>query len=299
MPREQIDIQLRYEGPDVTDGTMSLQDAVPVLQGFASAYGKLAAVEDPTSTHRLRITAVRPGSVIFALDVWKFLNDNAAVIEASSILGTAALGIVSRIIWLIRAKKHVKRQPFREQIGQSNNTIIITNSQNVTLEMPLNVYELFKAGTLDSDLGKIVSPLAEGHIDAAEVEAHAVDGTVLRERIDVTERPYFDTSSTVTTTTTPTQLVVRLNSVTKTTNKGFLYLLDGTRASYTYKGDNPIQLYTLIAHDGPVRVRCVAYLDENLKVSSVDIYDLEKVQGELFPEQKSTSGTFRVIPEDE
>jgi hypothetical protein len=283
MPREEVEIHLRYEGPDVEDGSMSLQDAVPVLQGFASAYGKLAAVSDPSSTHRLRITAVRPGSVIFALDVWKFLDHNAGVIQAGGVLGAAAIGIVSRIIWLIRLKKHVKREPYREQIGPAHNTIIVSNSQNVTIEMPLEVYELFKAGTLDGDLNKITSPLAEGKIDAAEIEARAVDGTVLRERIEASERQYFQTTDTVTTTTKETWLTVRLNSVTKTTNRGFLFLLDGTRASYTYKGDNPVKLYALIAHDGPVRVRCVAYMDENLKPTSVDIYDLEKIQGDLFP----------------
>lgn len=296
MPREQLEIHLRYEGQDVDDGSMSLQDAVPVLQGFASAYGKLAAVDDPQSTHRLRITGVRPGSVVFALDVWTFLDHHANVISAAGVIGGAAIGIVAKIIGVIRMKKHVRREPYREHIGQGNNTIIVTNSQNVTIEMPLQVYELFKAGTLDSDLSKVVSPLAEGRIDAAELEARVADGVVLRERIEAPERPYFDTAITVTTTTRETWLTVRLNSVTKSTNRGYLYLLDGTRASYTYKGENPTKLYTLIAHDGPVRIRCVAFLDENLKVASVDIFDLEKVQGELFPaDQQDTAG----LPDDE
>jgi len=42
---------------------------VPVLQGFAAAYGKLAAMDDPNTTHRLRITAVRPGSAGIVLVV--------------------------------------------------------------------------------------------------------------------------------------------------------------------------------------------------------------------------------------
>lgn len=304
MPKEQIDIHLRYEGPEVDDGSMSLQDAVPVLQGFASAYGKLAALEDPTSTHRLRITAVRPGSVVFALDVWTILDTNAKVIGAiGGIVGFTgtAVGIVSKIIGVIRAKKHVKKAPYREHIGQTNNTIVITNSENVRIEMPLNVYEVFKAGTLDSDLNKIASPLKEGHIDAAELEVRAIDAVVMRERIECSERPYFETSVSSTTTTKETQLVVRLNSVTKTTNNGFLYLLDGTRAPYSYKGDNPMQLYTLIAHDGAVRIRCVAYFDENLKPTAVDIYDLEKVQGELFPhipEAVNEAGRRRITFDD-
>jgi hypothetical protein len=281
VPREQIDISLRYEGPDVDDGSMSLQDAVPVLQGFASAYGKLAAVHDPDSTHRLRITGVKPGSVVFALDVWTVLDHNANVLTSASIVGGAAWAIVRTIGRLIAAKKHVRREPYQERIGPTTNSIVITNSQNVTLEVPLEVYELMKSGTLDADLNKIVSPLSEGHIDAAELEARNADGVVLRERIDASERPYFDTTVVATTSTGRTWLTVRLNSVTKTTNRGFLYLLDGTRASYTYVGNSAQKLYNLIAHDGPVRIDCVAHMDENLKPTSVDIYELEKVQGEL------------------
>lgn len=76
-----------------------------------------------------------------------------------------------------------------------------------------------------------------------------------------------------------------------------LYLLDGTRASYTYKGDNAVKLYTLIAHDGPVRIRCMAYMDENLKPTSVDIYDLERIQDDLFPHPDLESPA--APPEDE
>jgi hypothetical protein len=286
MPREQVDISLRYEGPNVKDGTMSLQDAVPVLQGFASAYGKLAAFEDPSSTHHLRIVAVKPGSVLFALDVWTYLNENAGVIQAAGVIGGAATAIVATIIRLIRVKKHVRNEPYREQISQTPNTITVTNSQNVSIEMPLHVYEVFKAGTLDADLAKIVSPLRVGHIDAAEIEARSADGVVLRERVEVAERPYFEVTESVTVSTQRTSLVVRLNSVTKSTNRGFLYLLDGTRVSYTYRGEDPVKLYRLIAHDGPLRIECVAYMDENLKPTAVDVYDLEKVQGELFTDPR-------------
>jgi hypothetical protein len=285
MPKEQIDIHLRYEGPDVDDGAMSLQDAVPVLQGFASAYGKLATQEDPHSTHRRRITGVRPGSVVFALDVWTILNDNANVIASVGVLGGAGIAIVKKIIGVIRAKKHVRREPYQERIGPIQNTIIITNSQNVNLEMPLEVYELFKAGTIDSDLDRVTSPLQPGRIDAAEIEAHAVDGTVLRERIQAEDRQYFQTAleGAAVTATKETWLVAKLNSLTKSTNSGWLYLVDGTRAFYRYQGTNSQELHQLFGtYDGLVRVRCVAHLDDTLKVVSLDVFEFERVQGDLF-----------------
>ena len=40
---EKVDIVLEYDGPEVVDGTMPIDDLVPVLQGVAGAYGTIAA----------------------------------------------------------------------------------------------------------------------------------------------------------------------------------------------------------------------------------------------------------------
>jgi hypothetical protein len=285
MPKEQIAIHLRYEGPDVDDGTMSLQDIVPVLQGFSSAYGKLAATDDPGSTHRLKISAVRPGSADIVLQVWTTLGENAPQLTAigaiAAVLGVA-YKIVQKIIGVSKIKRHVKRRPFKETIS-ANNSIVIANSENVTLEVPLEVYELFKSGDIDKDLDRLTSPLVEGRIDAAEVEARPTDGEVLRERITAEERPYFESGDLAVTSTRETWLVARLNSLTKSTNSGFLNLNDGTRAFYRYIGDNPQQLYAIFGtYDGLVRIRCKANMDENLKVVDLEMIAIERVQGDLF-----------------
>ena len=258
MQKEQIEIHLRYEGPDVDDGTMSVQDVVPVLQGFASAYGKLATAVEPQSTHRLRIVGVRPGSADIVLEVWKVLGDNVNALTAASILATGGYFIVKRITEVIRLKRHVKNQPFAERIA-GDDSVVVSNSQNVTIEVTLDVYDLFKSGVIDPDLNKIVSPLREDHINAAEIGARSPDGTALRERITVEERPFFDTSSTAVTKTGETWLVAKLNSLTKSTNSGWLYLQDGTRAFYRFVGDSPHRLHHLFGtHSGPVdrSLRC-------------------------------------------
>jgi len=277
MPKEQVEIHLRYEGPDVEDGSMSIQDIVPVLQGFASAYGKLAAVDDPQSTHRVRITAVRPGSADIVLEVWKFLGDNVDAITAAGVVASGAYFIVRKIAGVIAVKRHVKKQPFAERIGAADR-IVISNAENVTIEVPLEVYELFKAGTLDADLNKLTSPLVPGRIDAAELEARAADGTVLRERITAEERPYFETREVTVTTTQETWITGKLNALTKSTNSGWMYLLDGTRLFYRWVGDNPAKLHLIFGtYDGPVRVYGVAHMDESLKVTQIDISDIEKL----------------------
>jgi hypothetical protein len=106
---------------------------------------------------------------------------------------------------------------------------------------------------------------------------------LLRECIEAEDRPYFATSEAVSTSTRETWLTAKLNSLTKSTNSGWQYLIDGTRVFYRYKGENERELHNLFgSYDGLVRVRCVAHLDDSLKVVTVDVLDIERVQGHLF-----------------
>ena len=50
-PSEAVPFNLRYKGPDVDDGSMSIEDIVPVLEGIASAYGRIEA-ETNTGVHQ-------------------------------------------------------------------------------------------------------------------------------------------------------------------------------------------------------------------------------------------------------
>ena len=279
-PGERVEIHLRYEGPDVDDGTMSLQDIIPVLQGFSGAYGKLAATDDPGSRHLVKIVAVRQGSADIVLEVWKALGDNADQITALGVLSSSAFWIFERLTRVIHLKRHVRGRPFEESIS-AHNSIVVTNSENVAIEVSPPIHELFKSGILNKDLDRLTRPLVEGRIDAAEIEARSEDGNVLRERITVEERPYFESREV--TSTQEMKLVVRLNSLTKTTNSGFLYLKDGKRVSYRYLGEDQQQLHVIFGtFNGPVQVRCKARMDENLDVVSLDIFEIESVQGGLF-----------------
>ena len=42
MSVDSVRVSLKYNGPDVDDGTMPLKDVVEALQGFAGAYDKIA-----------------------------------------------------------------------------------------------------------------------------------------------------------------------------------------------------------------------------------------------------------------
>jgi hypothetical protein len=280
-PSETVPFVLRYEGPDVEDGSMSIEDIVPVLQGFASAYGKIASEQGVGVQHRIRITGVERGSANILLEVWDALGKMADPLTSASILVGAAGAIVSAIVGVIQLKKHVKNQPHSTRIT-GHDTISVINSSNVTLEMPVNVYNIFRAQVIDTDIAKVVKPLERGRIDAAEIIA--TTGTMsIRERIDASERQYLEASEVVVTSTRETWITGKLNSLTKTTEAGFMYLTDGTRVSYQWVGPAAGKLHQIFGtYDGVVRVFGVAHLDENLKPTRIEVSDIEKVQGHLF-----------------
>jgi hypothetical protein len=290
MPREEVQLHLEYKGKDVDDGTMSLEDLVPVIQGFSSAYGKIAAEVDPRARHRLRIVAVRQGSFDLILDVWRILGENVDSLTSAGIVlgGTAAVStgavkVTRWIVGVIKAKRHVGRRPFRERVGADADTVLITNADGLTIEIPLKVFELFKKAAIDADIAKMVRPLRKGHIDSAEIRAELPSGEpVVSETITADEKPLFDTSEASITSTKDAPLIAHLNSLTKTTNSGYLYLVDGTRVFYEYKGDSPARLHEIFSHDGPVRIQAIAHLDDSLKPVKVEITHIERAQMDLF-----------------
>ena len=267
---------------------MSVEDIVPVLQGFASAYGKVAASKNLETQHRLRITGVRKGSADILLQVWHALGDVSPQLQALGVIGGSAVFVVTTILGVIRLRKHVKRKPFSERIG-SNNFIVVSNSDNVTIEVSSDVYNVFKSGLIDPDLNKITRPLVQGKINAAQIIA-SHGGDTESERISVDERPLFELGELTVTSTKETTLTGQFNSLTKSTLAGYFNLLDGSRVFYEYRGEHPEQFPSIFAKSGPVRVRCIAYLDENLKVNKLEIFDVEHIQGDLFPEM-SEPGT--------
>jgi len=282
-PTETVPLVLKYSGPDVDDGSMSLEDIVPVLQGFSSAYGKIAAEQGAGLKHRIRITGVKQSSADILLEIWEAIGQAANPLTTIQIVGGAAISIIGTIVGVIRAKRHTKNKPFREKII-GDNFIEVTNSENVTIQMPVHVFQIFKSKTIDQDIANIVRPLETGRIDSAEIIATPQTGAQVREIITADEKQYFEGSTTTTTKTAPTWVVGQLNALTKSTESGFLYLTDGTRVHYKYIGDSPQKLHAIFGtHDGPVRLNAVAHLDENLKVVKLDILDVERAQGTLFP----------------
>ena len=282
-PSEAVPFNLRYQGPDVDDGSMSVEDIVPVLEGIASAYGRIAADTSTGVQHRLRITGVRHGSADILLEIWDVVGKASDHLQDIDVLGRTAIGIVTTIFGVIKIKKHLKNRPFSNKVS-GDNAITIQNSENVNIEMPVHIYNIYKNKLIDNDLGKLVKPLREGHIESAELLVTDRNNKVLSERIDISDRAYFEGEELPATSTRKAWLIGKLNSLTKSTESGYINLIDGARVFYAYVGNNPQALHSMFGtYDGPVRVWAVAYLDESLKPIRLEISEIERAQGELFP----------------
>lgn len=278
---ETLPLVLRYHGPDVDDGTMSIEDIVPVLQGFSAAYSKVAAEGGASVQHRIRIVGVEKSSANILLQVWQTLGEVSGQLTSIQILASSAAAIVGTIFGVIKIKRHLRGEPYREQIT-STNTVTITNSVNVSIEMPVHVFTVYKEKLIDSDIGRMVRPLEKGKIDEAEFRALPAKADPIIETVTADERQFFDTEQHILATTEPTWVVGNLNSLTKTTNSGFMYLSNGQRVFYHYAGATPQKLHAVFAHPGPVRVLAVAYLNESLTPERLDIQEIQPMQGHLF-----------------
>jgi hypothetical protein len=77
-------------------------------------------------------------------------------------------------------------------------------------------------------------------------------------------------------------MIGTMNTISKTNNAGVFVAENGRRIRYRFTNENKLaELYRQFAHLGPVRVTCTAKLDENLDVISIDISNVEPIQGRL------------------
>ncbi len=280
---EKVEIEIEYDGKDVEDGTMSLEDMIPALQGLSSAYGKIAILQNPEARHNLRVTGVGKGTFHILIEAWNLAVQNKdGIMLAAAMTGIAepSFKVVKAIIGVATTTKHVQNKPYTEKINGVQQSITITNCENVTLEVPLEIYQIYKDGMIKQDLNKITGSLAEGKIDSTTLKAKSEKESI-EEKITLSEKKFFEVEEIVTTVTKEMWLTGVLNSLAKSTNRGSFYLNDGTRVSYHLGGDNPEKLYQFFIYKGIVRVKCTASLDENLKPIQIEILEINQVEQPL------------------
>ena len=222
---------------------MSLDDLVPVLQGVASSYGKVAARQGMTGQHKLRLTAIRPGSAKLILDVWSVVAQNTGAIDSTAHVVEAAMTILGMIISIIKLKKHVQKKPYSTKIDGSSGDISIVNSEHVSITTSVQIFNLFREGALDQDLAKIAKPIEADKVTSGTIQATTPEQT-LSATIDESEKAFFEVTEETVASTKETSIVGQINQMTKSTNSGYVHLSDGTRVYFKLAMDHPETIYS-------------------------------------------------------
>ena len=278
MPEPPLRIKLRYVGSEVEDGTMSIDEVILALKGFAGAYGKIADHLIPSSSHELRVSAVEKGC--FDLSILAWLGANSDSVAALQIAGSAAKFVFSIFSKVIDSKKDIKSKPYSIGIEGSGNTVLVINADGAKLEIPKEIVEILASKLIDSDLSNIASPLRP-EITGAEITATDEQGS-LEANISSTDKESFVLGSSTETWQNVT-ITGKLISNNKETLKGLFAKGDGSRVPYRYTGDSPLVFQSTYAYPGAVRVSAVAYFDENLILKRIEITSASKIQGNLSP----------------
>ena len=283
---DKVFINLLYKGPAIENGTMSLQDVTPILQGFSGAYETLVNKKYPKTSHQIYISDIRTGSVEIVLEAWQWITENTDALTTATapilVQPDMVFSIMSTIFEISKLKIHIGNEAYTEQVGDRQ-SIVINNADNVKVNFNHITYQLYKDGDLDINMRNLVQPLEAGRIDSAEFKVTSTDGKIISQTIRAEDRPSFEPKQITITKTQKVEQTVTLNSLTKTTNNGFLYLANAKRVPYSYKGENDQKLYEIFGNENkPIKIICEAHMNDQLEVISVDIYDLDRIQGSLF-----------------
>lgn len=283
--QQKIPITIHLEGEGVKDGSILLEDLVPALQGFSSAYGKLASSYSQNLNHKIRIESFVPGS--FLVHLYTTVMEHQDAIQATANLITVAGGgsavaykVIDLIVKTIQAKKHIKNQPYTQQNNYNDSNIVIINADNLELAIPLEVYQIIKEKSIDNDLNKLVSIIDNENIEKLSIGYEKEEEKIV-ESVDNKEKKFFDIDNETVSETKETWITCKINSLTKTTNRGRAYLPDGSQVGFKLVTETPENLYKHFIHKGWVKMYCKAKLDENLKPLELDVYDIEDLNAEL------------------
>lgn len=275
---DSLKIRIKYHGQEVDDGTMPLDDVVTALQGFAGAYGKAANELLPSSTHELRISAIDEGSFELVVLAWVSVSQMRPALDTLRNLAEGAKYVFRIVKNVIDAKKHVKSKAFEIVQKGDNNTLVIINADGASLQIPPEALKLLQQKVLDGDLNKLTSPLSEGLIDRAQITA-SDDSEALETDISVNEKGFFGAEHLE--TSKEAEITGTLVSLNKESLRGTFRRTDGRKIPYRFTGPNATSFYAGFSFRGMVRVSGVAYFDENLNLTRLEIVKIVQMQHEL------------------
>jgi len=293
---DQTNVILRYSGSDVDEGSIAVDDLLSALNGFSSAFYRLADRESPETKQRIKVSGISKSSANVHLEIFQLAvahpKITSAVLGGAGYVGKKLVDVVlDKISGVAKAKKHIQNSPYSTEISVDgdHNQVVIVNGVNARLPVDRDIFEILEQGTIDADLDKMSAPLREDAVDSFEIKREGVTTPDLH--LDASDRPYFVRARREATTTAELMMIGSMNTISKTNNSGIFVADNGKRIRYRFTNESRLaELYQQFAHLGPVQIRCTAKLDENLDVISIDISDVIPLQGRLgFLDEKGNS----------
>lgn len=292
--QEPIRISLRYDGPDVISGEMNIDEVISALQGFSSAYAKVASEVAPNGYQELKVTAIQPGSFDILIVAAVYIMQTGDALEHIETVVNAAKFTFEIITQIIGLKKHVKSNPYTTQINGQSHNITVINADKVELTLSLPAFEMYKDKTLDDDIEKITAPLCEGRIEVAKLQEIGNDSSEVVVTSD--EREFF--RSRETTSVEEREISGTLVSLNKKTNRGTFEFGNGKTARYFYIGVDKDSFHSDFSRKGPVSVIADVAFDENLTVTHLDIKSVKPLQSNLELHDRHDSSNAQESPKD-
>lgn len=282
-------ITIKYIGPDVDDGSMPVENLLQALQGFSNAYAKISKFKNISTQQQIRLVGLNKGSCDLLINIVDVAQQTYGVAEQiiSGGVGTGiALQIIKAMLNLVKLTKHTQNKAYDIKINGNNNNVTIQNYNNVKLDVPIEIYDMYKNKLINSDLNRITEPLSVGKIDEAKFIINQDKVETIEESIKYEDKAYFNVENLDVTKTPETWLEGTINTLTKSTNNGRFILNNGDNVPFHLCMDKPEEYYHFFSSRGFVRIKCIAHLDESLKPIKLDVFDIEESQYELFKATK-------------
>ena len=298
MP-ESTEVTLRYAGPDVDDGSIGVDDLLSALNGFSSAFYRLAERESLDDKQRIKVNGISKSSANIHLAILDLAAAHPLVATAASGVVVAAGKkiveiVIEKLAGVAKAKRHIQNSPYTTaqdvEVHGDKNLIIVVNGNDAKLPVDRDVLEILQKGIIDSDLDKMASPLREDAVNSFEIRHGDKEAPDLH--IAASEKSYFARARKEKTRTQELSLTGTMMSLSKNTNGGTFITDAGRRIRYKFTNEEKLaELYQSFSHLGLVVVRCTAKLDDNLDVIAIEISDVETVSE--YDEVRRSLASFR------
>ena len=162
---DEVRVTLRYAGQDVDSGTIDVEDLLAALNGFSSAFYRLADRESQDVKQRIRVSGISKSSANVHLEIFELARAHPAIATAL-VSGVGYVGkkvvdvVIEKIAAVAKAKKHVQNSLYTTEVsvGGDHNQIVIVNGVNARLPVDKDVFVLMQEGTIDAELDKMTSP---------------------------------------------------------------------------------------------------------------------------------------------